>query len=77
MYELLSPQVELITEFDRTKVILTEGNEDYPPHFDDDFVNEINERFMNHYKDRVLKKVIYPDNELIKSMIIDLEKNVC
>ena len=77
LYELLSPQVEFATEFDRSKISITDGKENYPPHFDDEFIGEINEKFINIYKERVLKKVIYPDNNLIKNMIIDMEKNVC
>ena len=77
LYELLSPQVEFISEFDRTKISLTEGIDNYPPHFDSDFVTEINEKFMNQYKERILKKVVYPDNKLIENMIFEMEKNVC
>jgi len=77
LYELLSPQIEFATEFDRSKISITDGQENYPPHFNDDFVKEINERFINIHKKRVLEKITYPDNDFIKNMIIDMENNVC
>ncbi len=77
LFELLSPQIEFASEYDRTKISITEGNENYPPHFDDDFVKKTNEKIIQIYEKRIINKVKYPNNDLIKNIIIDMEKNVC
>lgn len=77
LYELLSPQVEFATEFDRSRIILTDGQENYPPHFSDEFIEKLNEKLLNIYKKRAFAKVEYPNNDLIKKLISNMEKNVC
>lgn len=77
LYELLSPQIEFASEFDRSKISITDGNENFPPHFDDDFVKKLNEKMIKIIEERTLNKVIYPDNDLIKKLIIDMENNIC
>jgi len=76
LYELLSPQIGFIREFDRTKISITDGEENCPPNFDSDFISEMNNRFIEINKSRVSKKVVYPTNDFVKSIILDLEKKV-
>jgi len=77
LYELLSPQIEFATEFDRSKISITDRKENYPPNYNEDFINELNQRFIEIYKARNLQKVEYPNNDFIKNIILNLEKNVC
>lgn len=77
LYELLSPQIEFATEYDRSKISITDGKENYPPNFDDNFVRELNQRFLNIFEKRDLQKAEYPNDDFVKKIILDLEKNVC
>lgn len=75
LFELLSPKVEYFTEFDRTRIIITDGEEDYPPHFDEDFLTKLNKKFIDIFNSRAINKVKYPDDESIKNMIEKMEKD--
>lgn len=76
LYELISPQIEFATEFNRSKISLTTGEENYPPHFDDEFMKKLNEMIFDISKKRVSEKVVYPKDDYIKKLILDMEKNV-
>ena len=76
LFELLAPQIEFATQFDRSKISLTSGNENYPPHFDNEFVKSLNEKIIEIYKHRILNSVIYPDIDKVTHLITNLEKNM-
>ena len=81
LYELIAPQIELASKYDRSKITLTTGEENHPPHFDDAFMSHLNEIILEIYEGRVLNKVIYPNNDFIKNLIYNMEEkiplNVC
>ena len=76
LFELLSPQVEFSSEFGKTGISITTGKESYPPHFNPDFVEELNKKILDIFEKRAVKKIEYPDNNLVKNMIINMEKNL-
>lgn len=76
LYDLLSPQIELSTEVNKSILSITEGTEIYPPYYDTGFVKEINEKLLNIYEKRFLVKAEYPDKEMVKSMIVNMENKI-
>ncbi len=76
LYELIVPQIEFATEFDRSKISITSGVENYPPHLDHEFMNKLNLMIMEISEKRVSNKVVYPTDDYIKRLINDMEKNV-
>ncbi|TGN22537.1 hypothetical protein [Empedobacter tilapiae] len=76
LFELLSPQVEYSTEFDKRRISITTGKSNYPPYYDDKFVDELNKKILDIFKHKAMKQVEYPNTEIIKSMIASMESNV-
>lgn len=76
LYELIAPQIELTTQYDRTRISITSGEENHPPHFGDDFMDNLNQIILKIFEKRVSKKVNYPDNDFIKSLIFDMENKI-
>ena len=76
LHELLAPQIEFASEFDRTKISITDGKENYPPHYDDDFISELNQRIIKIFEKRELNSPNYPKNSIIKNLIKNLEEKI-
>ncbi|NOQ75605.1 MAG: hypothetical protein GQ574_26595 [Crocinitomix sp.] len=76
LYELIAPQIEFASEFDRSKISITAGEENYPPHFDYAFMEKLNSMILEISEKRVSTKVSYPHEDYIKELIGDMEKNL-
>lgn len=74
LYELIAPQIEFATEFDRSKISISAGIEANPPHFDNDFINKLNKIILEISIKRVSDKVIYPKEEYVLKLINDMEE---
>lgn len=76
LHELLAPQITFSSEYERTKISVTAGEENYPPYYDDDFISELNGKLYKIFDQREFKSPIYPESEKIKNLINDLENKI-
>lgn len=76
LFELLSPQVEFSSGFGKSRITVTDGDENCPPYFNTEFVNELNKKILDIFEKRDLSNSEYPDSNLIRNIIIKMEKNI-
>ncbi|MDY7396337.1 hypothetical protein UMM65_13885 [Aureibaculum sp. 2210JD6-5] len=76
LFQLLAPQIEIMSKVGKTKIYMTDGNAENPPHFDDLFIEKLNDKVKCIFNKRDLSDVNYPNTEMIKTIISKLEENV-
>lgn len=76
LYELLAPEIDSTTEFGNTRMSIMNNRDSLPPHLDDDFVDEMNTKFIDILESREQIEKEYPEHSKVMNLIKHLENNI-